>query len=194
MSAGCFWVVPERVRHFKAGEFERAIRTVENGEPPLVESEIRSIQDHFGREMEEASESADFQAVRRWRRRSDRFAAYCCSGFDPKSLIKPADVPLGYRGKILLITIVGGLFDGIIGLRSNDLYHRDILRNAEVELEDLGLFSSRVYELGGAYLAAKPDGSLHIWGSSDEFGTCDHELAAQLVRSLFPEKSVLVEA
>ena len=181
------------VRYFKAGEFERAIHTVDDGEMPLSESELRSILDHFGRELEQALVRADFAAARRWRRRIDAFTAYCNNRFDPKSLIKPAEVPAAYRGKILLIGVSGGLFDGIIGLRSDDLYHRDILRNTELELQDLGLSSSHVVELGGAYLTSHPDGSIRIWGSSDEFGACDRELAAELVRSLFPEARVIVE-
>ncbi len=182
------------VRYFKAGEFEKAIHAGIDDERPLSESAQRAIVNHFERELEQALQKADFPAVRRWRRRIEAFTTYCNSGCDPLSLIKPAEVPAAYRGKILLVTISGGLLNGAIGLRSDDLYHRDILRNTELELQDLGLSSSRVYELGGAYLTSNPDGSIRIWGSSDEFGACDRELAAELVRSLLPEARVVAEA
>lgn len=191
---GAMFPDSDRVRYFKAGEFEKAIHAGNDDERPLSESECRAIVNHFERELEQALRKADFPAVRRWRRRLEAFTAFCKSGFDSKSLIKPAELPAAYRGKILLITVFGGLLDGAVGLRSDDLYHRDILRNTELELQDLGLSSSRVYELGGAYWSSNPDGSIRIWGSSDEFGACDRELAAELARSLFPEAKIVAEA
>jgi hypothetical protein len=182
------------VRYFKAGEFERAIRAVEDSEMSLSEADIGSILDHFGRELEQASLRADYQAVRRWRRRIEGFTAYCNSGFDRKTLIKPAEVPAEYSGKILLLSVSGGLFDTIPCVRSNDLHHRDILRNTALELRDLGLSSSHVHELGGAYLTSESDGTMRLWGGSDEFGPCDREIAAKLVQDLFLEKRVVAEA
>jgi len=184
----------QSVAYFKAGEFEKAIAVLEGGEMLLTESDITSILVHFRIQLEHALRTADFQAARRLRIRLDRFSAYGNSGFATGSLIKLAEIPEGYSGKILLLLVSGGLFDRITCLRSNDLYHREILRNTELELQDLGLTDTRAYELGGAYLTSEPDGSMRIWGSSDEFGACDRDLAAKLVRSLFPERMVVAEA
>ena len=53
--------------------------------------------------------------------------------------------------------------------------------------------ADRVHELGGACLTSDPDGSMRIWGGSDEFGACDREPAAALLRSLFPATRIIVE-
>jgi hypothetical protein len=39
---------------FRAGKFEKAIRSAENGEMTLFESEINSILDHFRKELQQA--------------------------------------------------------------------------------------------------------------------------------------------
>jgi hypothetical protein len=51
----------------------------------------------------------------------------------------------------------------------------------------------QVEEIGGAYLRFEVDGSIRIWGASHEFGACDLDYAAALVRASKPGCKVVVE-
>ena len=57
---------------------------------------------------------------------------------DPEKLIDRIILPEGYNGKILLVMIRGGPLDRMILLRSGDMWHREILRNTENEIKELG--------------------------------------------------------
>jgi hypothetical protein len=182
---------------FKAGEFEKAIAHAGKLGVSLSEGEVRSIIDCFSMGPEDALSIPDWIPdpimTRRLRRRIDCFAAFCNDEFDPKSLIPRVDLPDDYNGKVLLVSIGGGVIPEVIALRSNDLYHRDILRNTQLEIADLGLSRTQVLELGGACISAQSDERIWIWGSSDEFGAGDKEVIAMLVRERYPEKTVVIE-
>lgn len=105
--------------------------------------------------------------------------------------IPAVTLPEGYRGKILLVLVTVGEESRVI-LRSGDLWHREILRNTEAEIRALGFAGALVAELGGAHLRFEEDGSILIWGVSEEFGACDREYAAALVRSAWPDRKVSV--
>ena len=107
-------------------------------------------------------------------------------------IVPVINLPEGYRGKILLALVQSGKKLHVI-LRSGDLSHREILRNAQAEVRSLGLTEARVEELGGAQLAFREDGSIVIWGNSEDFGTCDREYVAELVRAAWPDRTVLVD-
>lgn len=64
-------------------------------------------------------------------------------------MIPSVVLPEGYRGKILLVSISVKKERAVV-LRSGDLWHREILRNTEVEIQALGLSGAQVDELGGA--------------------------------------------
>ena len=116
------------------------------------------------------------------------------SGHEPDSIILPVVLPEEYNGKILLVS-VSGLGDGKkVILRSGDLWHREILRNTETEIKTLGIENARVHELGGALVRFEPDGAITIYGASREFGACDKEFAAEMVRKAFPERAVKVKS
>lgn len=106
-----------------------------------------------------------------------------------KKMIPAVVLPEGYRGKILLVSITVGT-ERMVVLRSGDLWHREILRNTEAEIRALGLPGARIDELGGAHLRFEVDGSILIWGGSDEFGVCDHEYAAALLKTVWPERKI----
>ncbi|MHB8909165.1 MAG: hypothetical protein ACYDAA_09855 [Syntrophales bacterium] len=110
---------------------------------------------------------------------------------EPKleTMIPPVVLPEGYCGKILLVSI-SVKKERVVVLRSGDLWHREILRNAEAEIRALGLPGAQVGELGGAHLRFEADGSIFIWGSSEQFGTCDYEYVATLLRSVWPGRTV----
>jgi hypothetical protein len=58
--------------------------------------------------------------------------------------IPPVILPEGYTGKILLVSISGDGIDNSVILRSGDLWHREILRNTQQEIRDLGFKNARV--------------------------------------------------
>jgi hypothetical protein len=107
-------------------------------------------------------------------------------------LIPPVILPEGYSGKILLVSVSSAAIDKTVVLRSGDVWHREILRNTENEIRSYGITDAQVHQLGGALVRFEPDGTIIIYGRSQEFGACDKACAAELVRDLFPERRVLV--
>ena len=105
-------------------------------------------------------------------------------------LIPPAILPEGYNGKILLVSISSTAIDKTVILRSGDLWHREILRNTLNEIRSYGITDAQVHQLGGALVRFEPDGTIIIYGRSQEFGACDKAHAAELVRDLFPQRRV----
>ena len=101
-------------------------------------------------------------------------------------------LPEGYNGKILLVSIAGVGTEKMVILRSGDLWHREILRNTEEEIRNRGFDNARVHELGGAHLRFRPDGTVIIYGNSQQYGACDKYHAAKLVSKTFPGMQVEV--
>jgi hypothetical protein len=101
-------------------------------------------------------------------------------------------LPEGYNGKILLVSVSGDGIENLVILRSGDLWHREILRNTEQEIRDLGFKNARVHALGGAHLRFEPDGTIVIHGFSQQYGACDKAHAAELVRAAFAGRRVEV--
>jgi hypothetical protein len=110
---------------------------------------------------------------------------------DLEEMIPAVILPDGYRGKILLVLIIRGKCS-MMALRSGDLWHREILRNTRAEMIRIGLTDVRVEEMGGASLRFEADGSIQIRGGSDDFGACDLNCAAALVRAAKPGRMVVV--
>lgn len=110
-----------------------------------------------------------------------------------EAIVPAVILPDGYRGKILLVSIVLGR-STMTALRSGDLWHRDILRNTRTEMVRIGLADARVEQRGGAHLRFEEDGAIRIWGRSEEFGACDLDHAAALVRAARPGNRVVVSA
>lgn len=111
---------------------------------------------------------------------------------EPDSQISPVILPEGYNGKILLVSVSGDGIKKTVLLRSGDLWHREILRNTETEIKSLGFENALVHELGGALVRFEPDGAITIYGASQEFGACDKEFAAEMIRKEFRERTVKV--
>jgi len=101
-------------------------------------------------------------------------------------------LPDGYNGKILLVSISGDGVEKMVILRSGDLWHREILRNTEQEIRNLGFDNARIHQLGGAHIRFEPDGTIIIHGFSQQYGACDREYAAKLVRAAFVGRQVEV--
>ena len=100
-------------------------------------------------------------------------------------------VPEGYAGKILLVSVSAEGLDEMVILRSGDLWHREILRNTEAEIRNLGFRNARLQELGGAHLRFEPDGTIIIHGTSEQYGACDKEYAAGLLKEKFPGRRII---
>ena len=99
-------------------------------------------------------------------------------------------LPEGYNGKILLVSIFGDGIEETVILRSGDLWHREILRNTIAEIRNLGFRNARVHQLGGAHLRFGPNGTIIIHGTSQQYGACDKEYAARLLKNEFPGRRV----
>lgn len=180
------------IAHFISGEFEKGVRCALKAKEKLNNVEMNLINSAFERQMDEALSNKDWISARKVRRRMLSLSGYARSGFDPAGLIPRIEIPDAYLGKILLLSFSGGVVGCLVCLRSNDLHHRDILRNAELEVLDLGLRSTRVQELGGAFLRVEAD-LVHIWGESQDFGACDKMIAASLVEIQYPGKRIVMD-
>ena len=112
----------------------------------------------------------------------------------PDSRIDPVILPEGYNGKILLVSVSADRLKKTVLLRSGDLWHREILRNTETEIKRLGFENVRVHELGGALVRFEPAGAITVYGASREFGACDKEFAAEIIRKKFRGRTVRVRS
>ena len=131
--------------------------------------------------------------ARRMARRAAALNGLLVHGPDPAQIVAETELPEGYVGKILMVLLTGGGFDGAVCLRSGDDWHREILHNTRAEIHDLGFAHTQVDPLGGAYARFEPDGSVVIWGTSDEYGCCDKDLAARVIARAYPGKPVRIE-
>ncbi len=102
-------------------------------------------------------------------------------------------LPLGYNGKILLLSINADGIDETIILRCGDLWHSEILRATENEIKGYGLKFPIIDELGGAWVKFDYEGNILIFGTSEEYGSCDKNCAADLLRQLYPDRLVRIE-
>ena len=107
-------------------------------------------------------------------------------------LIPEAILPEGYNGKILLVSVSGEGIEKTTLLRSGDLWHREILRATEAEIKTLGYETARVYELGGALVRFESDGTITVYGASEEFGACDKDFAAAIIKRKFRDRTIKI--
>jgi hypothetical protein len=142
------------------------------------------------KQMQAAGETGE---ARRMARRAAALNGLLVHGPDPAQMVAETELPEGYVGKILMVQLTGGGFDDMVCLRSGDDWHREILHNTRVEIADLGFPDAQVHPLGGAYAGFDSDDSVVIWGTSDEYGGCDKDLATRLIARAYPEKTVRIE-
>ena len=101
-------------------------------------------------------------------------------------------LPEGYYGKILLVSVSGEGIKNTVLLRSGDLWHREILRNTETEIKNHGIKNALVHGLGGALVRFEANGIITIYGASQEFGACDKEFAAELIKKEFRDRTIKI--
>lgn len=173
-------------------QLETAVRLVRAGvapDPNDFDPLIRDIR----RRAEVASQRGEIGRAARLGRAAAALLGFRNHGPDPSAMIADCDLAAGYRGKVLLVLITGGVIDRKVCLRSGDAWHREILRNTENEIRDLGFASARVYPLGGAHVRFVAGGNIEIAGSSAEYGACDRRKAAQLMARAFPGREIVIQ-
>lgn len=75
----------------------------------------------------------------------------------------------------------------------------DMIKKNDISLDDLdyqetfkGFDKSQVTPMGGAWVQFDPEGTNQIYGSSDEFGGCDKNIAAGLIEGAFPDQKIYI--
>jgi hypothetical protein len=144
------------------------------------------------RDVQRETTRGDIRTVNRLKRRIQSLKTFREYGLVPQRLIASVDLADAYHGKVLLVHITGGIAHGFVCLRSGDDWHREILQNTKEEIQDLGFENADVVPAGGAWVQFDADNRIIVYGSSDEFGTCDKKIVADLIESTFPGKKVLI--
>lgn len=147
------------------------------------------VQEHRSQAIR-AQAAGESGEARRLSRRAAALKGLLAHGPDPGRMVAEVELAEGYHGKILMVRLAGGVFDDTACLRSGDDWHREILRNTQAELKDLGFVHTRVDPLGGAYARFESDGGIVIWGTSDEYGCCDKQEAARMIARAHPGRRV----
>ncbi|MCP4680837.1 MAG: hypothetical protein GY864_00710 [Desulfobacterales bacterium] len=121
-----------------------------------------------------------------------KFRDHECDPCDPGIIIEKTILPEGYMGRILIVAVTGGVIGKLVCLRSGDLWHREILKNTENEIRELGFFESSVHELGGAHVRFETNKDIVIFGTSDEYGSCDKVYASRLIQQVFKNRNIMI--
>jgi hypothetical protein len=178
------------MRHLESGDLEAASSLgIGAGMRARCDRVDRLIDDLKRRETEQRS-VGEVRAANRLKRRTDALVVFKDHGLDADRLLTRVRLPEGYEGKILLLVVMGGAADKRVLLRCGDEWHREILKDTEEEVSDLGFSGAVVEPLGGAWVRFDARGNIRIWGSSEEFGACDHHRAAEMIREFYPGRSV----
>jgi len=176
----------------KACRLEDALGILRQEPNQIPLSRIDLFIDELQNRARELLAAGEVGACRRLKRQIYALNKLREHGPQAETMIREVELEGNYDGKILLVSLAGGVLKHKICLRSGDEWHREILRNTIAEIRDLGFTGTRVYPLGGGFLRFETRRRLLLWGTSDEFGRCDMELAVQLLWRAFPETEILV--
>jgi hypothetical protein len=174
-------------------QLEAAVERLQSGAAHLNAAEVKALVLDYENRSRRLRAEGGLGEAKRMRRRAHALRGLLSHGPDPARMVAETELPEGYRGKILLVLLKGGVFDGSVCLRSGDDLHREILRNTQAEIADLGFTRTQVHALGGAYAGFDADGGIRIWGTSDEFGCCEKGVAARMIARAYPKKTVRIE-
>jgi Janus/Ocnus family (Ocnus) len=183
----------EVIRLLREMRLEAAIRLLRGTEGEVDSAAVKAMIMGYETQASRMQAEGETGAARRLARRAAALNELLVHGPQPARMVAETELPEGYVGRILLVLLTGGGFDDTVCLRSGDGWHREILHNTRAEIADLGFPHAQVHPLGGAYAGFDSDGSVVIWGTSDEYGCCDKEQAARLIARVYPEKTVRVE-
>ena len=132
----------------------------------------------------------DIRTSIRYQHRATALAMVRDAGRLSGAVIPSVVMPDGYCGKVMLAFVKGDCIPGRTFLRSGDDWHREILRHFEEELRSYGFEKFQFSPQGGAFAEFQPDGSIALYGSSEEFGPCRQEDALMLVQTAFSDRNV----
>ena len=180
------------LNHIRMVELESASAAMETFNVSLSGSELEPVIESFKTSAERERSKGEIRSANRLDRRKKAVEVFRDHGLDSKRLIAPAILPEGYNGKVLLVALSGGVLNGRVCLRSGGDWHREILTDTQEEILDLGFESALVDPVGGAFVRFEDNGSIEVFGISDEFGGCDKEAAVDLIRHIFPERNVVI--
>ena len=183
----------EVTRLLREMRLEAAIRLLRGTEGEVDSAAVKAMIMGYETQASRMQAEGETGEARRLARRAAALNELLLHGPHPARMVAETELLEGYVGRILLVLLTGGGFDDTVCLRSGDGWHREILHNTRAEIADLGFPEAQVHPLGGAYVGFDSDGSVVIWGTSDEFGCCDKEQAARLIARAYPEKTVRIE-
>jgi hypothetical protein len=181
------------IKFLMAGDLEATDALIQKVGMNLEESHIDPIVKSLEEKARLKNSRGDIRWANRLNRRRLALEDFIAGGLAPERIPK-VTIPEGYCGKILMVSLAGGLADGTLCIRSGDEWHREILKTTKEEIEDLGFTASVVSPLGGASIRFKDRGIIEIHGSSDDFGMCDKKLAATMIKDAFPGKDVMIRS
>jgi hypothetical protein len=171
---------------------EAAVRLLKHAGAELDPAMVKSMILEYENQAKRTLAADEIGESKRLTRRATALKGLLVHGPDPAKMVTETDLPGGYVGKILMVLLTGGGFDDVVCLRTGDSWHREILHNTHREIADLGFFGTEVNPIGGAYAGFDTDGSIAIWGTSDEYGCCDKALTARMIGRAYPERTVRI--
>jgi Janus/Ocnus family protein len=174
----------------KAFKFEEAVKLGKQHNMTLTSADMDRIINSLVAQREESRDT--ISNPHQLDQKIKALLRYRDNGCDPEKIIEKTILPEGYNGKILMVAITGGVINRFVCLRSGDLWHREILKNTENEIRNLGFIKSCVYALGGASVRFESNNDIVIYGTSDDFGSCDKVYASILIKTRFKDRKVMV--
>jgi len=176
--------------HLKSDNLKEAIRIMDESQKFLKKDEFDPITRILEKEADYRQAKGDIRWAVRLRCRAEALKISQAHGQNPEKRIRRVVLPEGYNGKILLLSVSVRQAWKMTCLRSGDDWHHKILQATEEEICDYGFPQANVCPVGGAWVRFRPDGAIVIYGTSDDFGECDKELASRLIKRTFSKCKV----
>ena len=127
------------LEHLKAGELEVALKQVAEFQVSITPSDFDPVLTLLKADLKQHVSKEQFRSANRLNRIITALKSLQQHGSDPACILDPVILPEGYRGKILLVSVSGGIIENSVILRSGDQWHNEILRETQTEIKDLGL-------------------------------------------------------
>ena len=176
----------------KSCDPEEANRIIDESLMFLKKDEFGEIIRLLEKEAVGRQKKGDIRWAVRLRRRAEALKVSQAHGQNPEKLICRVVLPEGYNGKFLLVSVSVGQAWEMTCLRSGDDWHHEILKATEEEICDQGFPRANVCPVGGAWVRFRQDGVIVIYGTSDDFGECDKDFAAKMIKRAFPEWKIFI--
>jgi len=173
----------------KAFKLEEAVKISRQYDVTPAVSDMDQMIDSFASKREPKNTKSPSPSINQKIKFLKKIRDYGC---DPQKIIDKTILPKGYNGKILMVAMMGGVIDKYVCLRSGDLWHREILRNTENEIRAIGFLKTDVFEIGGAHVRFEENNKIAIFGTSDDFGSCDKGYASKLIQQVYKNRDVVI--